>query len=334
MHPVLRQMKPFNLQSEETGTSLPEEGEGIARVGGSNPDKHPRVLLKKDASEAYIPTRNLLRDDAGQELELMRDMRFKSGKCITANKKKCISDSDFLVNENTGIAPARAEIEAANLVTAYEQTVKQEANFQKSFNNNVRVLISREEVTIGLMYLWDFVEALLHNPHSKTLTAQLFLIVQHSRDDGIFKESLLSITAPESRWLLDLLNILQTIIVQERTLKVSEKVAAINYSVITLGKYYARKIFKTPFVPLDKEVKIDTFYMRMVIKLLCLSDDLGVYRNEKLQKVVSATRQRELSDIDLMRNLTKVLRGEDPEEKVILDGEVLHDTEDESDDSY
>lgn len=311
MHPVLRQMRPQN-DFADAGV-YQEEGEGIARLE-PHPDKHPRVQLKKDYSEAYVPKSNMFRDDEGTEPEQMRDLKFKAGKSIEIDKHRVLSDEDFNVDEKTGISPARAHIEAANLVTAYQQTVKEEVNFQKTFNNNVRTLISRDEVTIGMMHLWDFVEAYVNNPSSKALTAQLFLIVQHSRDEGIFKESLLNIAEPEGRWLLDLINILQSIIVQERHLQIAEKVAAINYSVITLGKYYARKIFKSPFVPLDKEVKIETFYMRVVVKILSLCDDLGMYRNEKIEKLVSATRRRELGDAELMFNLKRALTTPDDED--------------------
>ena len=86
----------------------------------------------------------------------MRDLRFKAGKTLELDKNKVIKDTDFHVDETTGISPARAHIEAANLVTAYQQTVKEEVNFQKTFNNNVRTLISRDEVTIGLMHLRGF----------------------------------------------------------------------------------------------------------------------------------------------------------------------------------
>ncbi|AWY10557.1 52K [Polar bear adenovirus 1] len=307
MHPVLRQMKPSSINLTEPVTHIAEEGEGLARIEGHEPDKHPRVCLKKDSSESYIPEKNVFRDHPGDEMEQMRDMKYRSGKEIQLDKMRVLTENDFEIDPSSRVSAARKHMEAADLVTAYEQTAKQEANFQKTFSNHIRVLISREEVNIGLMYLWDFIEAFVSNPSSKTLNAQLFLIVQHSRDDGIFRDALLSINAPESRWLLDLVNILQTIIVQERSLRTSEKVAAVNYSVITLGRYYARKIFKTPFVPLDKEVKIDTFYMRMVMKILCLCDDLGVYRNERLQRVISASRYLETGDSELMMGLRDAL---------------------------
>ena len=187
--------------------------------------------------------------------------------------------------------------------------MNQEINFQKSFNNHVRTLVAREEVAIGLMHLWDFVSALEQNPNSKPLMAQLFLIVQHSRDNEAFRDTLLNIVEPEGRWLLDLINILQSIVVQERSLSLADKVAAINYSMLSLGKFYARKIYHTPYVPIDKEVKIEGFYMRMALKVLTLSDDLGVYRNERIHKAVSVSRRRELSDRELMHSLQRALAG-------------------------
>lgn len=324
MHPVLRQMRPPASQMPMTDmdqTPQLQEGEGIARVG-ANPDSHPRVNLKRDAAEAYVPTRNLFRDVAdesrltmgGEEGEGVRHLKYTAGKVMqgSINSRKALDELDFEIDTNTGMSDAKAHIAAADLVTAYEQTVREEANFQKKFNNNVRTLISRQETTYGLMHLWDFITAFLSNPASKALTAQLFLIVQHSRDDGILRESLLTIADPTSRWLVDLVNILQSIVVQERTLSIASKVAAINYSVISLSKHYARKVFKTPFVPLDKEAKISTFYMRCVIKLLVLSDDLGMYRNERIQRVVSGARQREMSDHELMFNLkTALAYGDD-----------------------
>src|SRR2546426_5346461 len=56
------------------------------------------------------------------------------------------------------------------LFRSYEQTVNQEINFQKSFNNHVRTLVAREEVAIGLMHLWDFVSALEQNPLDRKST--------------------------------------------------------------------------------------------------------------------------------------------------------------------
>uniref|UniRef100_A0AAU6S563 Packaging protein 3 n=1 Tax=Rhinolophus ferrumequinum adenovirus TaxID=3140013 RepID=A0AAU6S563_9ADEN len=333
MHPVLRQMKPPapTEPSMSSGRGLsaavsalpdpPEEGEGIARVVSGGPDRHPRVQVKRDASEAYVPRQNVLRDHPGTEGEACRDLRFRAGREMRLPSKRVIRDVDFEYDAETGISPARAHLEAASLATAYEQTAKEEANYQKSFNNNVRVLVSREEVTIGLMHLWDFTEAYVTNPSSKTLTAQLFLIAQHCRDDGIFKESLLALAEPESQWLVDLINILQSIIVQERSMRIPEKVAAINYSLISLSKHYARQLFKTAYVPLDKEVKIQTFYMRTTIKILALSDDLGIYRNERIQRVVSSSRRRELSDRELMFNLRRTLAtsGADSEQVAAID---------------
>lgn len=301
------------------GTTAPPgvecgEGEGLARLY-AHPDTHPRVCVKRDAAEAYVPRENLFRDRSGEEPEGSRDLKYKAGRQLRAGmpRKRVLTEGDFEVDERTGISSAKAHMEAADLVRAYEQTVKQEANFQKSFNNHVRTLISREETTLGLMHLWDFAEAYAQNPGSKTLTAQLFLIVQHLQDEGIFREAFLSIAEPEGRWMLDLLNILQSIVVQERQLSLSEKVAAVNYSVVTLGKHYARKIFKSPFVPLDKEVKISTFYMRAVLKVLGLSHDLGMYRNEKVEKLASIGRRREMSDAELLFNLRRALTTGDSE---------------------
>lgn len=308
MHPVLRQMKPLpkndfaNLESE-----LPEEGEGIARQT-TDPDRHPRVALKKDSSEAYIPRANLARDDEGGYPEGLRDLRLRAGREMHLPRDHLITDEDFeLPARGAAVSPARAHLEAASLATAYQQTVKEERNFQQSFNNHVRTLLTREEVCVGLMHLWDFVESFLSNPRSKSLTAQLFLIVQHARDDGIFKESLLNIAEPEGRWLFDLVNVLQSIVVQEHSLPLAEKVAAINYAAMSLGRFYARKIYDSPFVPLDKEVKVTTFYMRMILKILTLSDDIGIYRNERMQRVVSSGRKRELSDMELMSHLRRAL---------------------------
>lgn len=332
MHPVLRQMRPAapatlppptsaasavslsgaggsNLE-EEAILDL-EEGEGLARLGAPSPERHPRVQLKRDARQAYVPTQNLFRDHSGQEPEEMRDRRFHAGRELRAgfNRQRVLRAEDFEPDECSGVSPARAHVSAADLVTAYEQTVNEERNFQKSFNNHVRTLVAREEVAIGLMHLWDFVEAYVQNPTSKPLTAQLFLIVQHSRDNETFRDAMLNIAEPEGRWLLDLINILQSIVVQERSLSLADKVAAINYSMLSLGKFYARKIYKSPYVPIDKEVKIDSFYMRMALKVLTLSDDLGVYRNDRIHKAVSASRRRELSDRELMHSLRRALVG-------------------------
>lgn len=363
MHPVLRQMRPHHpppqqqppppqpalLPPPQQQQQLPattaaaavsgagqtsqydhlalEEGEGLARLGASSPERHPRVQMKRDAREAYVPKQNLFRDRSGEEPEEMRAARFHAGRELRRglDRKRVLRDEDFEADELTGISPARAHVAAANLVTAYEQNVKEESNFQKSFNNHVRTLIAREEVTLGLMHLWDLLEAIVQNPTSKPLTAQLFLVVQHSRDNEAFREALLNITEPEGRWLLDLVNILQSIVVQERGLPLSEKLAAINFSVLSLGKYYARKIYKTPYVPIDKEVKIDGFYMRMTLKVLTLSDDLGVYRNDRMHRAVSASRRRELSDQELMHSLQRALTGAGTEGESYFDmGADLH----------
>lgn len=315
MHPVLRQMKTPNPSAaayEDTyAPPVINEGEGVARLDAETPEQHPRVQLKKDSGEAYVPRANSFRDREGEEGEGVRHVRFRSGEQMKLDRRRVLEDRDFELDERTGVSPARAHMAAADLMTAYQQTVKEEVNFQKTFNNNVRTLVSREEVAVGLMHLWDFVEAYVGNPSSKALTAQLFLIVQHCRDDGVLKEALLNIAEPEGRWLLDLINLLQTIVVQERALSLTEKVAAINYSVITLSKHYARKIFKTVFVPIDKETKITTFYMRVVVKVLVLSDDLGMYRNERMERVVSSSRRREMSDQELMISLREALAGGD-----------------------
>ncbi|AKT26025.1 52K [Equine adenovirus 2] len=317
MHPVLRQMKPTPQKTVHptaaatTATAAPEpeeEGEGLARLT-HDPETHPRAVLKKDASEAYVPKRNLIREEDGEYAETVRDLRLRAGSHMRLDSQRVLTDHDFETEPAapTSVSPARAHLEAANLLTTYQQTVKEEKNFQQSFNNHVRTLVARQEVTVGLMHLWDFVEALTENPSSRSLTSQLFLILQHSRDDGVFRESLLHIGDPDGRWLLDLINVLHTIVVQERNLKLAEKVAAINYSVLTLAKFYARKIYHNYFVPMDKEVKIATFYMRMVLKVLCLSDDLGVYRNEKMQRVVAESRKREIGDASLMSMLRRAL---------------------------
>lgn len=319
MHPALRQLKPRAGASSATASPAAEpacdEGEGLARLD-AHPERHPRVCLKRDAAEAAVPRENLFRDRAGQEAEGGRDLKFRAGRQLRADlpRRRVLRPEDFEVDERTGVSPARAHLEAADLVRAYEQTVKQEANFQKSFNHHVRTLMAREETVLGLMHLWDFAEAYAQNPASKTLTAQLFLIVQHLHDDGIFRESFLTLAEPEGRWLLDLLNILQSIVVQERQLSLSERVAAVNYSVVTLGKHYARRIFKSPYVPMDKEVKISTFYMRAVLKVLNLSYDLGMYRNEKVEKLASVGRRREMSDAELLFNLRRALTAGGDEE--------------------
>ncbi|SMG83442.1 p52K [Bottlenose dolphin adenovirus 1] len=308
---MLRQLKP-PAQALMTPTMQPssfeQEGEGLARLETS-PERHPRVQLKKEATESFVPSQNLIRDNQGREGEEMRDLRFRSGKEIVLNKQKILSDDDFEKNEITGLSPAETHIKAANLATAYQQTVKEEVNFQKSFNNNVRTLLTRDEVVIGLMHLWDFIQAYVGNPSSKALTAQLFLIVHHCHEEGILRESLLTIGEPESRWLLDLIDLLQTIVVQERSMSIAEKVAAINYSVLTLSSHYAKKIYKSLFVPMDKEAKIATFYMRVVLQILILSDELGIYRNERVEKAISNTRKREMSDKELMYHLHKALTG-------------------------
>lgn len=323
MHPVLRQMRPSPPVDRFEG-----ESEGIARLSGGGsapvvPESHPRVQLKREAAEAYVPPENVFRDRDGEEGEGARHARFESGRALRKfhDHQRVLTEQDFEKDPGNGISRADGHLKTADMITAYEQTVRDEVNFQTTFNNNVRALVARQEVTVGLMHLWDFVQAYLENPSSKSLTAQLFLIVQHSRDEGVLRESLLNIAEPQSRWLVDLINILQTIIVQERGLSISEEVAAINYSVIELSKHYARKIFKSVFVPIDKEAKINTFYMRIVVKLLVLCDDLGMYRNERIERVVSGVRRRELNDRDLMFSLQRALAtsGADEEELEAFD---------------
>lgn len=304
---MLRQMKP---DSSGAAAAPPAECEGLVRLqGGSAPEAHPRVQMKRETGEAFVPAQNVFRDREGQEGEGARHLQFESGRLLRAGHPsgRVLTEADFEKDPRTGLSAGEAHLRSADLVTAYEQTVKAEVSFQTTFNNNVRTLISREEVSVGLMHLWDFVESFLENPSSKALTAQLFLIVQHCRDEGVLREALLNIADPESRWLVDLINLLQTIVVQERGLGLGEKVAAINYSVITLSKHYVRKIFKSVFVPIDKEAKINTFYMRTVVKLLVLSDDLGMYRNERIERAVSGARRRELNDRELMYSLRRAL---------------------------
>lgn len=328
MHPVLRQMRPAPTQPSPL--EYQDEGEGIARLH-PDLDKHPRVALKKDASEAYVPRQNLARDDEGAYGEGERDMRLKAGREIRLPEDRHVTDMDFEIPDTGApVRPAHAHLEAASLVTAYEQTVKEERNFQRSFNNHVRTMLTREEVPIGLMHLWDFMESFISNPSSKSLTAQLFLIVQHARDDGVFKEGLLNIAEPEGRWVVDLVNVLQAIVVQEHRLPLAEKVAAINYAAMSLGRFYARKIYDSVYVPLDKEVKITTFYMRMILKTLSLSNDIGIYRNEKMQRVAAASRSRELSDVELMRHLRRALTDHEAGADARLP--VLEEEEDEGED--
>lgn len=307
MHPVLRQFKPSSVESDPSDWG--REPEGLVRLSEPRPESHPRVAMKKEAAEAFVPPQNVLRDEVGSQAEGARHQRFEAGRLLSADhdRDRVLTDADFEVDEALGLSPARAHLSASNLVTAYEQTVKAEQSFQTTFNNNLRTLIARQETTVGLMHLWDFVSAFIEHPQSKALVAQMFLIAQHCRDQGVLRESLLSIAEPSSRWLVDLINILQTIIVQERDLSVSEKVAAVNYAIMSLSKFYARRIYQTPYVPIDREVKVNTFYMRCVLSILCLSDDLGVYRNSKLERVVSVGRRREVSDAEFLEDLRRVL---------------------------
>lgn len=318
MHPVLRQMKSCGGAPLMAPDRLEAETEGFARLnGGTNPEAHPRVQLKKDAAESYVPNSNILRDNEGTEGEGLRHVKFQSGQVLREShpSQKVLSEKDFERDEHNGISIASAHLKAADMITAYEQTVKEEVNFQTSFNNHVRTLAARQEVTLGLMHLWDFISAYLSNQSSKALTAQLFLVIQHCRDEGTLKDGLLNIADPENKWLVDLINILQTIIVQEQTLSLSEKVAAINYSLLALSKHYAKKVFNTVFPPIDKEVKIHTFYMRNVIKILVLCDDLGMYRNERIERVISGVRKRELSDRELMFNLRRAMTQDNEDDE-------------------
>lgn len=291
----------------------PQEPEGLVRLGAEAPAAHPRALMKKEAAEAYVPPQNLLRDGVGSQADSMRHQRFEAGRVLSEHhdRRRVLTEADFEVDERTGLSPARAHLMASDLVTAYEQTVKAESTFQASFNNHVRSLVAREETAIGLMHLYDFVSAYIQNPHSKALVAQLFLIAQHCRDHGMLRDGLLNIAEPSNRWLVDLISLLQTIVVQERELSVGEKVAAINYAVLQLSKFYARRIYRTPYVPIDREVKVNTFYMRAVLAILALSDDLGVYRNAKLERVVSVSRRREVGDAEFLEQLQRALDPSD-----------------------
>ncbi|AAB53752.1 52K [Murine mastadenovirus A] len=336
MHPVLRQMLPSKQPGPSTPSDpawIPPEGEGIARQlpataaeGGRDPVAcHPRVQLQQDMSESFVPAQNVLREDHSQgrgEPEGSRHLRFQAGQHLHLNPDTVLSGKDFDPSEESmaagpALSKGHAHVRAADLLTAYEQTVRQEQNFQQTFNNTIRCLLAREETTWGLMHLWDFAQALQRGPESPALRAQLFLVAQHCRDEGVFRESILNLGASESRWLLDLINLLQSIVVQERRLALEDKVAAINYAVLSLGKHYARKIFRTAFVPVDKELKITTFYMRMVKKALVLAQELGVYRNVRLQRVVSAQRKKEMSDQELMQQLRWALTDRSEEEKTL-----------------
>lgn len=306
-----------------------DEAEGLARPleptsGAAELDRavarHPRVALKKDTLSSGVAHDNLFRDDYAEgegDREGMRDLHYRAGHEMLASgldSQRVLSGYDFeqpLDGGAAGPSTGHAHVRAADLATAYQQTVKQERSFQQTFNNTLRTLLAREETRVGLMHLWDFAQALRDNPQSRALTAQLFLITQHCRDEGVFREALLGLAEPESRWLFDLLDILQSIVVQEQRLTLEERVAAINYAVLTLGKFYARRVYKTRFVPLDKEVKVDTFYMRMVLKALVLSEELGAYRNARLERQVGGGRdRREMTDAELMQRLRETLRDE------------------------
>ncbi|AMB61119.1 L1 55 kDa protein [Human adenovirus 7] len=92
-----------------------EEGEGLARLGAPSPERHPRVQLKKDSSEAYVPQQNLFRDRSGEEPEEMRASRFNAGRELRhgLDRRRVLQDEDFEVDEVTGISPARAHVAAA-----------------------------------------------------------------------------------------------------------------------------------------------------------------------------------------------------------------------------
>lgn len=306
-----------------------DEGEGLARpLPPTRSDaeleravaRHPRVAMKRDTMHSAVAPDNLFREDLSEGLgdrEGMRDLQYRAGHEMVASgldSERVLSGYDFeqpLEGGAAGPSPGHAHVRAADLATAYQQTVKQERSFQQTFNNTLRTLLAREETRVGLMHLWDFAQALRDNPQSRALTAQLFLITQHCRDEGVFREALLGLAEPESRWLFDLLDILQSIVVQEQRLSLEERVAAINYAVLTLGKFYARRVYRTRFVPLDKEVKVDTFYMRMVLKALVLSEELGAYRNARLERQVGGGRdRREMTDAELMQRLRETLRDE------------------------
>lgn len=306
-----------------------DEGEGLARPleptrSEAELDRavarHPRVAMKRDTMHSAVAPDNLFREDFSEgagDREGMRDLQYRAGHEMVASgldSERVLSGYDFeqpLDGGAAGPSAGHAHVRAADLATAYQQTVKQERSFQQTFNNTLRTLLAREETRVGLMHLWDFAQALRDNPQSRALTAQLFLITQHCRDEGVFREALLGLAEPESRWLFDLLDILQSIVVQEQRLTLEERVAAINYAVLTLGKFYARRVYRTRFVPLDKEVKVDTFYMRMVLKALVLSEELGAYRNARLERQVGGGRdRREMTDAELMQRLRETLRDE------------------------
>lgn len=307
------------------------EGRGLARDLGDEvaerPERlvesHPGVQLKGASAPSGVPEDNVLRDardytEGRGERESARDLAFRAGRELDrqagGQDLAVVRARDFEEPSGAGsLSVGAAQTRAADLVTAYQQTVKAESSFQQYFNSTLRTLLGREETTVGLMYLWDFVQAMIENPRSRALTAQLFLVAQHSRDDGVFRATLLSLWEPGSRWLVDLVEVLQSIVVQERRLSLEERVAAINYAVLTLGRYYSRRVFKTRFVPLDKELKVVTFYMRMTMKVLVLSEELGAYRNARLERQVGSGRgQRELRDAELLSRLQAALRNDNP----------------------
>ncbi|MBX8657446.1 hypothetical protein FP365_30200 [Klebsiella michiganensis] len=94
-----------------------EEGEGLARLGAPSPERHPRVQLKRDTREAYVPRQNLFRDREGEEPEEMRDRKFHAGRELRhgLNRERLLREEDFEPDARTGISPARAHVAAADL---------------------------------------------------------------------------------------------------------------------------------------------------------------------------------------------------------------------------
>src|SRR2546426_160335 len=89
-----------------------EEGEGLARLGAPSPERHPRVQLKRDTREAYVPRQNLFRDREGEEPEEMRDRKFHAGRELRhgLNRERLLREEDFEPDARTGISPARAHV--------------------------------------------------------------------------------------------------------------------------------------------------------------------------------------------------------------------------------
>lgn len=178
MHPVLRQMLPSKQLSPCAPRDMawmPPEGEGIARQlpastaeGGRDPAAcHPRVQLEQDMAESFVPPQNVLREDHSQgqgEPENAKHLRFAAGRHMQLDPNTVLTGKDFEATEgNVAAGPAlsrgHAHVRAADMLTAYEQTVRQEQNFQQAFNNTIRTLLARDETTWGLMHLWDFAQA-------------------------------------------------------------------------------------------------------------------------------------------------------------------------------